>query len=891
MKKLALFICLVLLATLPARANIFTNTFGGSPVSPSQVAYASYSLTGNLALFWPQFANGQTNVVATFMNVSASAGGFNLAMPDAMLSSVGYATIISNTGSNSFNVVTLNGSAIATIAAGRTYYIILSGNSTHDGTWQAFQFGTGTSSADASALAGAGLLASAGLLNVNFPGNVVNTNFSITGASRAVPYIWTGGSGTASLPTAVSVGSGFFFMLNDQGGGTVTVVPSGSDTIDGASSSVFSQTQSAFIVSTGSAWYTVGKGTQNTFAVTLLNLNVAGSSNITETSTQAQNIIQVYTGVLTGNINVVVPNTVQIYYTSNQTSGPYTLTLKTAAGTGIPVPQGQNIILYCDGTNVVNAYTAAVSGTFSLLNGTAASPSLSFQSSPSTGIYAPSAGTIGFSANAARSGQVEGDVSAVNYWRLIGADTGLPVQLAAGGSDSNVGIELLPKGNSGVGVGVAPSDKLDVAGAIGLTTTSTLPLNGLYLSVSNALSFSTSGVKSLTIGANQGLTLGAPTGGNEGSNTLNVAGNLYVNGSAVLTAVSPPVITLVGDVTGSSTSPITTTVAKIQGTVVSGTTGTTNAVFSTSPVLVTPTLGAASGTSLNLTVTGAVITNGLYYPAVNSLGLATSGVSALRITSTQSVGIGTTAPDQLLAVAGAIHSTTSGFEFPDSSFQLTHGIVSIHVQTFCASGCTATGGTYTPSAGLAYETVEMVAGGGGGAGNDGGSFAMSSGGGSGGYVKALLTAAQVGVSQAITLGAAGLGGASGANNGTGGATTSIGSLITCIGGSPGTQQDANSTLPGGAGGICTVTTGTALSPIANGQQGGFGGNQSLAIGGAGGSNPLGAGGPQVLANASTNGLPALGYGSGGSGGASLSGSVSGGDGKTGYVAITEYCTQ
>lgn len=48
----------------------------------------------------------------------------------------------------------------------------------------------------------------------------------------------------------------------------------------------------------------------------------------------------------------------------------------------------------------------------------------------------------------------------------------------------------------------------------------------------SSLSFYVSGV-SVTIFANGGVTIGTPTGGNKGAGTLNVAGGLYVNGTAV----------------------------------------------------------------------------------------------------------------------------------------------------------------------------------------------------------------------------------------------------------------------------------------------------------------------------------------------------------------------
>jgi hypothetical protein len=65
--------------------------------------------------------------------------------------------------------------------------------------------------------------------------------------------------------------------------------------------------------------------------------------------------------LLTGNRNIIVPATVQQYWVDNQTTGSYTLTIKTSAGTGVSVAQGQRAILYCDGTDVLDADTAGIS--------------------------------------------------------------------------------------------------------------------------------------------------------------------------------------------------------------------------------------------------------------------------------------------------------------------------------------------------------------------------------------------------------------------------------------------------------------------------------------------------------------------------------------------------
>lgn len=56
--------------------------------------------------------------------------------------------------------------------------------------------------------------------------------------------------------------------------------------------------------------------------------------------------------------------------------------------------------------------------------------------------------------------------------------------------------------------------------------------------------------------------------------------------------------------------------------------------------------------------------------ATTPKGSAPTNVGAperMRITEAGNVGIGTTAPDQMLTVAGSIHSTTGGFVFPDGS--------------------------------------------------------------------------------------------------------------------------------------------------------------------------------------------------------------------------------
>jgi hypothetical protein len=87
----------------------------------------------------------------------------------------------------------------------------------------------------------------------------------------------------------------------------------------------------------------------------VLSKSVAGSSNVTLTAAEAFNAVITFTGALTGNINVIVPTANKVWTIYNNTTGAYTLTVKTAAGTGIAVSQGSYAILYCNATNVLQA--------------------------------------------------------------------------------------------------------------------------------------------------------------------------------------------------------------------------------------------------------------------------------------------------------------------------------------------------------------------------------------------------------------------------------------------------------------------------------------------------------------------------------------------------------
>lgn len=69
---------------------------------------------------------------------------------------------------------------------------------------------------------------------------------------------------------------------------------------------------------------------------------------------QARSACLIFTGTLTANSTVTVPNVEKLYLCVNSTSGSYSLTVKTAAGTGYALRSGPNWV-YCDATNVSGA--------------------------------------------------------------------------------------------------------------------------------------------------------------------------------------------------------------------------------------------------------------------------------------------------------------------------------------------------------------------------------------------------------------------------------------------------------------------------------------------------------------------------------------------------------
>ncbi len=348
----------------------FSNVFGGGQIQPSDVSYAAVTIASNTTLSWPLNNQDDSNVAASLMDVTASGSGLTLTMPAANEVSVGQAAIIRNIGSNTFILADNDGNTIVSIATNQVWLVYIVDNSSVAGIWRVFQYGTGSSTADALSLAGLGLVAIGSVLNESHPVTTKSSNYTLVAGDRAQTIVWTGGAGTFSLTAAATLGNNWFALIKNGGSGALTIDPAGAELIDGAATATLNPNDSAIVVCSGTAFYTIGKGQALTQSFTRLVKSVAGSADITLTAAEAANDVQDYTGILTGNINVIVPTAVGRWYVYNQTTGSFTLKVKTAAGTGVFITQGTRTIVYCDGTNVVSAIDTASGTVTSIVAGT-----------------------------------------------------------------------------------------------------------------------------------------------------------------------------------------------------------------------------------------------------------------------------------------------------------------------------------------------------------------------------------------------------------------------------------------------------------------------------------------------------------------------------------------
>jgi len=349
----------------------YTDVFGGANIYPSEISYSSVSLTADITLSWPEETSTNINLATRIMDVTAAAATFSIILPDAKKSGTGNTILFNNKGSNTFTVKNAGGVQVGTIAAGQLWQVYLTNNTSTNGVWQLLQYGATTSSANASALAGTGIVAVGTLLSQSVPVTTFSSNYTSGNSDRAKMFNWTGAGGVITLPdpTATGVGDNWFIYLRNSGSGQISVVTPGSTKIDGVNPLAFQPGESAIVASDGTNFFTIGFGQSSTFAFDYTVIDVPGSGNFTLSGAQLNRVAYRFTGSLTGARTIIIPATVQQYWIDNRTTGSYTLTVKVSGTTGVIIATNERGIFYCDGSELLDADTASIGVPIAISNG------------------------------------------------------------------------------------------------------------------------------------------------------------------------------------------------------------------------------------------------------------------------------------------------------------------------------------------------------------------------------------------------------------------------------------------------------------------------------------------------------------------------------------------
>jgi len=534
-------------------SNNYTNVFGGTTIYPSDVSYISLSLTENIQLQWPLEATVGSDLVARIIDVTPSSSGFSITMPDATKTGSGQTVLFNNLTGNLYDFFIKNnaGSTIATVSPGEQWQIYLASNTTPAGTWRVFRYGASTATVQPSALVGYGLTVTGSQLSTaTAVATFSSTPLSILTTDRASAFVWTGsGAATVNLPSAASSGNNYFVSVRNEGGGNVSIDPAGSETVNDASTITLLPGDSITLITDGVSWYTLGFGQKAVFAFDYTSIDLTGeSSPYTLTGSELNRIAYDFIGVLTDDMEIIVPSTTQQYWVTNDTTGSYTLGLRTSSQvTPADVPQGFSAILYSDGANVVSAAAS-----------TASTPAVIQPSGGGTGITSYTIGDLIFASGvttlsklldvATGNALLSGGVNTAPLWGKIGLSTHVS--------------GTLDPANGGTGQTSYTDGEILIGNSTGNTLTKSTITAGSGIAITNgsgSITIEATGTGSGTVtsvdvsGGSTGLTTsGGPV---TTSGTISIAGTLNASsGGTGLTSYS------IGDIVYASGS---TTLAKL----------------------------------------------------------------------------------------------------------------------------------------------------------------------------------------------------------------------------------------------------------------------------------------------------------------------------------------
>jgi hypothetical protein len=176
-------------------------------------------------------------------------------------------------------------------------------------------------------------------------------------------------------------------------------------------------------------------------------LNATTGATLTFTNgalSDGKNAVIELTGTITGNVSVIIPDGIEkTYLVKNNTTGSFTVQIKTTSGTGPTFAAADKGIklVYSNGTNVIDSALQSLSSDYT--------PTLSANLSTNAKniIVASTYGIIDENAN--EQIKFTTTASATNEITIANAAAGSSPVISATGGDTNVGLTLTPKGDLG----------------------------------------------------------------------------------------------------------------------------------------------------------------------------------------------------------------------------------------------------------------------------------------------------------------------------------------------------------------------------------------------------------------------------------------------------------
>jgi hypothetical protein len=175
-------------------------------------------------------------------------------------------------------------------------------------------------------------------------------------------------------------------------------------------------------------------------------------------------------------------------------SGAGTITTPGVTTVNAVVLWGNTVGTQLLNSTVLISALGAITGVLDIdsASGLVGDPSYAFTASTSTGMWSSAANTVDFSTNGLEALQILPVASAVNWLAISPSATNTPVLLSALGTDTNIGIRLIPQGTGGVVVPVGTATHPGVVFTGSLTT-------GMFSSAANTVDFATNGLEALQI--------------------------------------------------------------------------------------------------------------------------------------------------------------------------------------------------------------------------------------------------------------------------------------------------------------------------------------------------------------------------------------------------------